>query len=951
MKSRAIVAAFVFAAVGFSQILPGVQLIKELDGSGTDSIAGVGTDAQGNVYIAGSTYSPAFQVKNAIQPNIASSGLYRITGASWAALPLVFCSALALDPQNPSTIYAISNWQLLKSVDGGVSFEQTSLPHSSAYSVAIEPGNDQVLLVGTFDQGIFKSTDGGATWTAANNGLSPSNGQIRVEGIWIDPTNVNIVFAWTSTNGVVRSMDGAASWEQTMLSDTLVGIAFDVANPGTLYVNTYNRGAFKSVDYGQTFVPVAFRTSTNDQVLPDPIQPGRLILLGRGIYQSTDGGISWTEESTAIATNLVADTSTGLYYAFVDGRGTFRISSDLQTLTQIGPPSPVALTFLGVLNGQLYEASDGSSDVFVTKLDPLGNIVYSTYVGGTGADQALAMTVDSAGNVFVTGTTSSGDFPLSKGAYASSGGVFLFRLNPNGSLGYSTYFTGTIPTAVATDGNGSAWLLGNAEEPGLLPVTPGALATTMCCFNSGGGISIGPPVIPQEATLTRFSPSGSSLAFSTYVPGSETTSVFGTVKAASTLVVAPDGSAFVGGDLGFFHIDSTGSSLLSSMAPTALSPQAMTLGPDGSLYAAGMTQNLQATAGALQTTIPGNLPNGISADAIVRIDPTLSNILAATYFGAASVNAMTTDAAGNLYLGGSTAPNGLPTRTPFYGGFANPTGFVSELSGDLSSLVFSSYFGDSESFTVGGLGLGLNGSVWIGGATGNRNVWVNGLQLTQPPPLRIDSVENAASLLDGPISTGETIVVNGTGFGSDTQLSIGGVTVSPLSVNAGTITAVVPGGLPDAAADIFVQSGGAATNHVLMPVAVTSPGIFSQSGTGYGQGYILNKDGTLNSPSNPAAAGDTITIFATGVGPMTFTQCCAATDYPVNVYIDNIYCNGVAAIAGPVNGLPGSIYQITVYVPNPVSRAPQFAGQPLDTIVMQINGVKSQPGIAISIAH
>src|SRR5579863_1922881 len=112
------------------------------------------------------------------------------------------------------------------------------------------------------------------------------------------------------------------------------------------------------------------------------------------------------------------------------------------------------------------------------------------------------MTVDAQGNVFVTGTTGSADFPVSSGAYATSGYVFLFRLNPDGSLGYSTYFSGTTPAAVATDGSGSAWLLGNNAFGGF-PTTPGALSTTFCCPPLGG-ISIGPPIIPEQATLTRF---------------------------------------------------------------------------------------------------------------------------------------------------------------------------------------------------------------------------------------------------------------------------------------------------------------------------------------------------------------------------------------------------------------------------------------------------------------
>jgi uncharacterized protein (TIGR03437 family) len=131
-----------------------------------------------------------------------------------------------------------------------------------------------------------------------------------------------------------------------------------------------------------------------------------------------------------------------------------------------------------------------------------------------------------------------------------------------------------------------------------------------------------------------------------------------------------------------------------------------------------------------------------------------------------------------------------------------------------------------------------------------------------------------------------------------------------------------------------------------MPVAVTSPGIFSADGTGYGQGYILNKDGTLNTGANPAAPGDMITIMATGVGPVSFTDGYAVTEFPVNVFIDGVYCAGVAATIGAVSGLPGNVFRITVYVPNP-----GFIFPPLVGVVMQIDGLSSQVGIALSIAQ
>jgi uncharacterized protein (TIGR03437 family) len=238
------------------------------------------------------------------------------------------------------------------------------------------------------------------------------------------------------------------------------------------------------------------------------------------------------------------------------------------------------------------------------------------------------------------------------------------------------------------------------------------------------------------------------------------------------------------------------------------------------------------------------------------------------------------------------------------------------------------------------------------------NVYINSLALTAPPGLRIDAIQNAASVLDGPLSPGETITVRGAGFGSDSILTIGDSVIPVLSIAGDRVTAVVPANLPNSALAVRVQSGGYASNSVLVPPAANaSPGLFSADGSGYGQGYILNKDGTLNGASNPASPGDKITIYATGVGPVSSTNGYAVTASPVSVYIDGFYCDGVAAVMGPVGGFPGSVYQLTVFVPNPASlvannpNLKDFTFPPLVAITLQVGGGTSQYGLAISIAQ
>jgi uncharacterized protein (TIGR03437 family) len=144
---------------------------------------------------------------------------------------------------------------------------------------------------------------------------------------------------------------------------------------------------------------------------------------------------------------------------------------------------------------------------------------------------------------------------------------------------------------------------------------------------------------------------------------------------------------------------------------------------------------------------------------------------------------------------------------------------------------------------------------------------------------------------------------------------------------------------------------------VLLNVAITSPGLFSADGSGFGQGYILNKDGTLNSPANPAAPGDKITIYATGVGPVSFVDAYAVTEFPGAVFIDGFFCDGVAAVMGPVAGFPGAVYQLSVFVPDPAALAANnpnllnFKFPPQVGVILQIDGASSQNGLAISIGQ
>jgi hypothetical protein len=173
-------------------------------------------------------------------------------------------------------------------------------------------------------------------------------------------------------------------------------------------------------------------------------------------------------------------------------------------------------------------------DAFVAKLNPQGSgLVYSTYLGGSGGDYGYGIAVDNVGTAFVTGLTTSTNFPVSTGAFQSAGGgnsvdAFVTKLDPTGSaMQYSTYFGGLGQEAgfdIAVGSLGNAYVTGYAYGSGL-PV-----ANPLQADNAGF----------YDAFLAKLNVKGTALIFSTYLGGS------GNEKAQSVAVDSA-GNAYVAG--------------------------------------------------------------------------------------------------------------------------------------------------------------------------------------------------------------------------------------------------------------------------------------------------------------------------------------------------------------------------------------------------------------------
>ena len=587
--------------------------------------------------------------------------------------------------------------------------------------------------------------------------------------------------------------------------------------------------------------------------------------------------------------------------------------------------------------GNLYITGNVGGQVFVAKLDPAGNTLYKKIFGAAPVyfprETRAALAVRADGSVYVTGYIASPNFPLTAGAYLttqpsnSTGSNFVFKLNPDGSLAWSTYFP-VIAGAIAVDAAGSVYLAGSTY--GGLPTTAGAYQSELPSRAPCSVFSITPcPQPPIVGFFSKLKADGSALLASTYtyLSHSYNTYVGAIALAANGNVYLAGGPPQHGSPAEVMLMSPDGTALLgSSTLPCSCSISSVAVNAGGDVYVAGGGTGVPTTSGSFQSSVfpSGGLPEKAF---VVKLDSALSAIEAATLLGGESVDeavSVAIDPAGNVLVAGNTSSKGFPTRAPFQSSFSSATGFVAELDSGLSTLLFSTFVGDERYFVVAGARPDRHGNILLSGMIVFPNnfgpsgiSYANQISLSPAPAVRLDSIQNAANQLAVALSPGERITVTGSGFGVDAELLLNGAPIPLQSQTSSRLTAVVPSNLGDSnVASLAVSSGGATSNAVVAPVAAASPGIYSVDGSGYGQGYILNSDGTLNSPSNPAAKGSVITMFVNGVGNFTLDGIYAVVAQPVAVFIDGVYAYGVAATLQPLPGVPEITYALSVYVPS-----------------------------------
>jgi hypothetical protein len=375
------------------------------------------------------------------------------------------------------------------------------------------------------------------------------------------------------------------------------------------------------------------------------------------------------------------------------------------------------------------KVANGGTDVFVTKLDATGStLIYSTYLGGSANDTGNGIAVDAFGSAYVTGHTFSFNFPLA-GAFDTTRVVqeaFVTKLAPTGStLVYSTYLGGTGADAghdIAVDSELSAYITGqtfsddfpaggfdstlDGSDAFVTKLNAAGSAVEYSTYLGGGSTEIG-----RGIAVDAF--------FNAHVTGQTMSNDFPRERAIDPTL---------GGLLDAFvtKLDPAGAILVYS---TYLGGTSLDEGNDiavdgaGNAHVTGQTSSITTfpvTSGALQPTYGGG------GDAFVTTLTATGELASSTYLGGAGTDngiGIAVDMAGTAHVTGDTRSNNFPVTADAvdstYGGDGDA--FVATLDSTAASLVFSTYLGGSGQDAGNGIALDAVGSAYVTGFTRSTN--------------------------------------------------------------------------------------------------------------------------------------------------------------------------------------------------------------------------------------
>jgi uncharacterized protein (TIGR03437 family) len=823
-------------------------------GSGSSSIRSMAVDASGNIWVVGTTFSADLPLLNAFQRSNKGTQLVFSTdaGATWTPLSSPQPNAtssqpaiIAVDPTSASTLYVGSASNVCKSLDAGLTFHCAALPLPSPGTLKalvidpLHPATIYAALAGLVS--VLKSTDGGQTWTNSSTGLPAT----YVDSLVIDPSHTSVLYAWVGSGGYVSS-DGAASWQPSSLpwppAISVFGLhfTFDPLTPGTIYGPGYaNSGIFiqKSSDGGKTWTQLK-APFVGCCVVADPKTSGTLYG-GEGslnFWKSIDGGATWMSSSifgTVVGTIAVDPSNTQIIlagqYRSADGGSTFSATNISRNLQPVFSSS--AATFA---------IAPTTSDAFVAEYQPDGrSLLFSSYFGGTDNEAGNAIAIDYAGNVWIAGSTTSTDLPVTAGALqttlkgATNG--FVAKLSSDGKLLAATYIGGSKTDSVlglAVGPQGNPWLIASSNSSDF-PFTTGAPSI----FQQGQTLGIlakldsaATQLLYSSPTSATFDSSGKGIA----IDSSGNVIVTGSTSNSKAFVLKVDSNAqqiYLQQFGGSISPPVTGlAGLLPSSENARSAGVAAVTDQDGNVYIAGSTStsDFPVTPGAYQTKLGTGCPYpafttntgligvigflAIDDNFVIKLDAN-GMVTYTSFVGGSCYDRPTSigvDGTGNVFIAGETDSADYPLQSPFeappaYRQFAS---FVSSLNASGSALTFSSYLyaGSSPSlvaangsiYLVGSAGVGAQTQPDSGAYTAPLVPATEGILAILHPPstapqVNLTQVRNAFSLLPGPVAPGEIVSLGVPGFIPAQSIDIGLNVLAPLTTNLGGVSVTFDG--------------------------------------------------------------------------------------------------------------------------------------------------------------
>jgi hypothetical protein len=501
------------------------------------------------------------------------------------------------------------------------------------------------------------------------------------------------------------------------------------ANPSAIHVRYLNGGKLRIGEDGSLTIPAGAEEFREEAPIVYQERDGRRVAV-EGRFVLTGEAVSFAIGEYDASLPLIIDPAIS-YSTLLGGSGA-------NAANALAVDSTGAAYLAGFTESTNFPTANpvqnfnaGGNDVFVAKLNPAGTgLVYCTYLGGVGDDQAYGIAVDAIGAAYVTGATESQDFPVVYPLQSSLAGgrnAFVLKLSPAGnSLAYSTYLGGSLSDSgngIAVDAAGAAYVVGDATSLNF-PASGWQRA------NHGG----------QDAFVAKLSADGSRLVYSTYLGGSSndhgaaiavdaagTAWVAGSTWSTDFPVTNAFQSASGGGQDAFVaRLSADGDTLLfgsylggsggSLGYPEAA--QAIALDWQGNAYLAGVTSSTNfPLLNPLQSSLNGE------TDAFVTKVNASGTLAYSAYMGGSGMdaaNAIAVDSSGAAYVAGYTYSTDLPVTNAFQNSNAGDCdAFLARVSAT-GTLSYLTYLGGNGSDTATAVA-SASGNVYVAGWTLSTN--------------------------------------------------------------------------------------------------------------------------------------------------------------------------------------------------------------------------------------